>query len=1123
MDVSNPDELQRLAAFPKASAWVAASAGSGKTKVLSDRVLNLLLDGTPPEKILCLTFTRTAAAEMENRIAGRLAAWTALSDEQLAAELRALSGKDPEPETADRARRLFAGLLDAPGGLKIMTIHSFCQSLLKRFPLEAGVSPQFDVLDERGARDLIEQAQETVLSRPEFDPDMDIVAELTDEEGFGKAMCDMTLSLDRLGTLSALSAEELRRRYEKALGLPEGATRDSLVSGFCTLTPAREEELKTAAVLLGKGSGKTDSKNAATIARFLALPPEGRAEILDDYLSVFLKSDDVIRSGLAHNDTKEALPYMEREAARALEINELLKSERVLCSSLALVHIGVAVMKEYAELKTFRSVMDYDDLIAATRRLLEKSGAAAWVLFKLDGGIDHILVDEAQDTSPAQWAVVRALAEEFFAGEGARPQNRTLFAVGDRKQSIYSFQGADPDEFERMRRLFRDKAQGAGKKWNDVPMYISFRSTPAVIDAVNHVLRSENATKGVLEAGEDGTHLSWRRAEAGLVEIWPTEKSEKTDKNRPFTKPVERTFSENASTRLAKKIALRIHRMIQNGERLESQDRPIRPGDILILVRRRNAFLDVLSRELKALGIPVSGVDRLKIASHIAVMDLMVLGDFLLLPEDDLSLATVLRSPLCGLSEEELFRLAHGRGEKTLFARLSEESRHGGRFAEAYAFLTDMLSRVDAMRTYELYAYVLGPKGGRKAFVSRLGLQALDALDEFMSLALNYDVSNTPSLQNFLRWIRRNDIEIKRDSDQKTFDAVRMMTVHGAKGLQAPIIFLPDTRQYKSHSPTYFWLTENEEASAALWVPRAEMRDSAAKREKERREIKEKEEYNRLLYVAMTRAADRLYVCGWDNKTNAPDNNWYDLIRGALPFTEENKAEDPLFDEPVLRFESRQEKPAAKEKQNRTETVSSALPEWALKPPPPEPTPPRPLFPSRPETPEPAALSPLTENRENALRRGTLIHGLLEILPAYALEERDAVTRAFMEKNGAGLSEAEKNKITEDVGRILNNPVCAPLFSENSLAEIPITGLLEGRVVSGRIDRLAVSPDEVLLVDYKSNRAVPGSLEDVPKAYRRQAATYAALLKRIYPDRKIRCFLLWTEEAFLMELPSLVD
>lgn len=1123
MDVSNPDELQRLAAFPKASAWVAASAGSGKTKVLSDRVLNLLLDGTPPEKILCLTFTRTAAAEMENRIAGRLAAWTALSDEQLTDELQALSGKKPEPKIIDRARRLFAGLLDAPGGLKIMTIHSFCQSLLKRFPLEAGVSPQFDVLDERAARDLIDQAQETVLSRPEYGPDMDVVAELTDEEGFGKAMRDMTLSLDRLEALSALSGEELRRRYEKALGLPEGVTRDSLISGFCTPAPVREEELKTAAALLGKGSGKTDQKNAALIARFLALPPEGRADAFGDYLSVFLTNDGVIRKALAHNDTQEAFPLMEREAARALEINELLKSERVLCSSLALVRIGVAVMKEYAALKTFRSVMDYDDLISATRRLLEKSGAAAWVLFKLDGGIDHILVDEAQDTSPAQWAVVRALAEEFFAGEGARPQNRTLFAVGDRKQSIYSFQGADPDEFERMRRLFRDKAKGAGKKWNDVPMYISFRSTPAVIDAVNHVLRSGKAAKGVLEAGEDGTHLSWRRAEAGLVEIWPTEKNEKTDKNKPFTKPVERTFSENASTRLAKKIALRIHRMLQNGERLESQDRPIRPGDILILVKRRNSFLDDLSRELKALGIPVSGVDRLKIASHIAVMDLMVLGDFLLLPEDDLALATVLRSPLCGLSEEELFRLAHGRGEKTLFARLGEESRHGGRFAEAYAFLTDMLGRVDAMRTYELYAYVLGPKGGRKAFVSRLGLQALDALDEFMSLALNYDVSNTPSLQNFLRWIRRNDIEIKRDSDQKTFDAVRMMTVHGAKGLQAPIIFLPDTRQYKNHLPTYFWLTENEDAAAALWVPRAEMRDSTAERELERWKIKEDEEYNRLLYVAMTRAADRLYVCGWDNKTGAPEKNWYDLIRGAIPFTEENKAEDPLFDEPVLRFESRQEKPAAEEKRDTAEAAFCALPEWALKPPPPEPTPPRPLFPSRPETPEPAALSPLTENRENALRRGTLIHGLLEILPAYALEERDAVTRAFMEKNGAGLSEAEKNKITEDVGRILNNPACAPLFSENSLAEIPITGLLEGRVVSGRIDRLAVSPDEVLLVDYKSNRAVPGSLEDVPEAYRRQAATYAALLKQIYPDRKIRCFLLWTEEALLTELPSLVD
>lgn len=1127
MNANDPNELQRTAAAPDASAWVAASAGSGKTKVLSDRVLNLLLDGTPPEKILCLTFTRTAAAEMANRITEILARWATAEESALEADLTALSGKTPDAKTTEKAKRLFARLLDAPGGMNIMTIHGFCQSLLKRFPVEAGVSPQFDVLDEQGASELIERAEEDVLSRPEFADPLDTVSAMTTEDGFASVLKDMTFHLRETEELARRcpTEEALKREYAKAFGLPEDASEESLTADFCRLDASRENAMRTAAAILAAGTGVTDKKNAMNIEEFLNANESKRKENWRKYARCFLTADfSKIRDGLTHKGTEAAEDTMREEAARVLAFCDALKSATLLKASLALVRIGIAVMRRYAELKNERSVADYDDLIAAARRLLEKSGAAAWVLFKLDGGIDHILVDEAQDTSPDQWAVVRALAEEFFAGDGARRSDRTIFAVGDKKQSIYSFQGADPDEFERMRAFFRKKAEDAGKKWHDVPMYISFRSTPAVIELVNRTLKNPEAARGVLNDGEDATHLSRRKGQAGLIEIWPPEKAAEGDTPEIYTKPVEQIVVKNASTRLAEKIAKKIAAMINAKERLPSLGRPIRAGDVLILVRRRNAFVEELSRALKALNIPVSGVDRLKITSHIAVKDLAVLGDFLLLPENDLALATVLRSPLCNVSEDDLFKLAYDRKNQTLLTRLAAyKSEPETALGKAYVFLSDLLNRADKMRPFELYSYVLGACGKKKAFLSRLGYQAADALDEFLSLALNRDEAEAPSLQNFLKYLRKNEIEIKRDPDQKNFDAVRIMTVHASKGLQAPVVFLPDTRQYKKHSPSFFILNGK---NIPVWVPKAPFRNAEAQKTTDELNAKEKEEYNRLLYVALTRAADRLYLCGWDGKNKPPAGNWYDMVRSSLILENDGdktvyaatEVNDPMFDEPVLRIESPQ---TAAEK--TSENVSATLPEkeipaCLLRPAPDEPIPPKPLAPSRPDDEDPSFLSPLMPDREKAVKRGLMIHTLLETLPFVASKERKAAAERLAEKRMPDATAAERSKIVSDVMNILEHPEFSFLFSADSLAEVPVSGLANGRIVSGRIDRLAVTETEVLAADYKSNRAVPKSAAETPEPYLAQARAYADVLKKIWPDKKIRSFLIWTEETRLTEI-----
>lgn len=1133
MNPADPNELQRTAAAPDASAWVAASAGSGKTKVLSDRVLNLLLNGTPPEKILCLTFTRTAAAEMANRVTEILSKWATAEDDVLERDLESLSGKAPKPSEKEKARCLFARLLDAPGGINIMTIHGFCQSLLKRFPLEAGVSPQFDVLDEQGTLELMEQAEEETLANPAFAKDLDLIALMTDDKGFSDLLKELSFFKNDLEALLSQypKGDALKSEYERVLGLPNDATQESLIAEFCRPDDKRKADLKKAAEILIAGKSVSVRENGEIIKSFVNADENKRIESCFDYLTCFLTKDLTnIRKRLTNKNSAAAQEIMQNEAERALKLHNDLNAETVLRGSLALSGIGMQIIKRYDELKKERSVADYDDLISAARRLLEKSGAAAWVLFKLDGGIEHILVDEAQDTSPEQWAVVKSLAEEFFSGEGASKAKRTVFAVGDKKQSIYSFQGADPDEFERMRAFFRQKAKDARQAWHDVPMYISFRSTPAVIEAVNRTLKNPVAARGVVDEGEDATHLSWRKGEAGLVEIWPTEKTKTDDTPQMYTKPVEQIVVKNASSRLAGKIAKKIADMIKAKEILPSVNRPIQAGDVLVLVRRRNSFVEELSRELKAADVPVSGVDRLKITSHIAVQDLMALGDFLLLPEDDLALATVLRSPLCNVSEDDLFHLACGRRPQSLLTRLARHKNETDTdLGKAYAFLSDLLNCCDKMPPFELYSYVLGACQKKKAFLSRLGMQAADALDEFLTLALNRDKADTPSLQNFLKYLRQNEIEIKRDPDQKNFDAVRIMTVHASKGLQAPVVFLPDTRRYKKHTSRLLRLNGTK---LPVWVPKKDFHCEDTLKTQTTLQEKELDEYRRLLYVAMTRAADRLYLCGWDGKMNPPDGNWYDLIRSSLilddsgnnPVYAGNVKEinDPMFDEPVLRLKSERSIALNRDVPALSEENGEEMPECLLRPAPEEPEPPSPLTPSKPEIEEPSFLSPLSPERQKAAKRGLMIHTLLETLPYIKDCDRFDAALRLMQKRMPETTEEERSKIVSDVLNILNSNDFKFLFSETSLSEVPVSGVVKNKVINGRIDRLAITKDQVLIADYKSNRRIPQSAEEIPEAYIAQAKAYAQVLEKIYPDKKIRSFLIWTEEAKLWEITDLL-
>lgn len=1138
----DPDRQQRRASDPEASVWVGASAGSGKTKVLTDRVLRLLLSGTPPQRLLCLTFTKAAAAEMANRVNRSLADWATASDAALRDKLARLAGVAPDADAVGGARRLFARVLDVPGGLKIQTIHSFCESLLGRFPIEAGVPPHFQVMDERSAAELLLAARDEVLAAALADgrsrAAIETLTAYLHEDRFSQLLQAL---LTQRGRLRWLIEEErdpdaARDAVCRALGIEPDATKLGLLAEACRDAAFDRDGLRAAVEALLDGT-KTYQPRGELLAEWLTADDGGRAAGFERYARVFLNGDLAIYKSLLDKSACErhpaALAVLQREAARVLAVLERCRTAATAQATVALLDLGGAILRAYARAKSVRVQFDYDDLIYEARDLLrsDRDGQAAWVLFKLDGGLDHILIDEAQDTNPDQWEVVAALADEFFAGLGARDVERTIFAVGDTKQSIFSFQRADPAFFRAYREYFQQRTSEAGKGWDTVDLDISFRSAPSVLRAVDAVFASEAARAGVVEGEAPLRHKAYRAAQAGLVELWPPVGPEEED-GAEWQPPVRRRDRLPPEVRLAKLITQKLCGWIGR-EPLPSHGRTVRAGDVMILLRRRSSFMETLVRELKSAGVPVAGVDRMALTEQLAVMDLTALGRFLLLPEDDLTLAVVLKGPFVGFGDDnDLFPLCHGRGKSSVWRRLREMSAGNERFARAYAWLSELLSRADQAPPFELFARLLGGAtaagpSGWQALLSRLGPEAEDPVDEFLTLALGYERSHVPSLQGFLHWLEAGSAEIKRDLEQTGRDEVRVMTVHGAKGLQSPIVILPDTMALPRQSQEIVWREE-----VPLWPPGRANEDALCRGLREAAKARDEEEHRRLLYVAMTRAEDRLYVCGWHGPQRPSAACWYALVRDGMAGLAEPCAFDFAADigdagwaGEGLRLANPQTgepdmagtRTVGRETTPRTEA-------WMLRPPTPEPAPPRPLAPSRPSGAEPAALSPLAQPEGDRFHRGLVIHRLLQMLPDLSAGERAAACRRYLARPAHALSAEQQAEIAAEVLATLSAPETAALFGPHSMAEVPVIGTVLGpdgpEVISGQVDRLVVREDGIMVLDFKTSRPPPESAEDVAPLYLRQMAAYRAVLGALWPGRAVSCALLWTAVPRLMPLDN---
>jgi ATP-dependent helicase/nuclease subunit A len=1124
-----PDDVRRVqitASDPAVSAWVSANAGSGKTHVLAQRVIRLLLDGVDPSKILCITFTKAAAALMANRVFETLGKWTAIDDAALDRAIRDMGGKSLSPQQRALARQLFARTLETPGGLKVQTIHAFCTSLLHQFPFEANVAARFSVLDEPAERQLLEQLVLGVLLEAAGSPEKPLgralataittAADQTFKDVVNEAIGErdlITASVQDAG-----SVESAVLQLSRALGVAPGDTRDKVEAAFFEETLIASSEWPTVAAALAEGS-KTDSEQGQRFAALASL------RSVNDYLHIFCTSDLSPRKNVVTKTIEKKHPSLfQRLLAEQERVCALLDRRRaIICRdrSAALLTIAAEVIARYQHEKDRRGLLDYDDLIDKTLKML-RTVNPTWVHYKLDLGIDHVLIDEAQDTSPKQWAVVESLVGDFFAGHGARGlRKRTVFAVGDEKQSIFSFQGAAPNKFAEMRAQFKQSHDDVELGFVTQEFKHSFRSGENVLDAVDTVFGQPAISRSVTsDAGGIPPHIALPDTAPGLVEIWelltPDEKREMEAWDAPF----DETTESSPRVRLARKIASTV-KVWTSGS--------VRPGDILVLVRQRGPLFEAIIRALKSKNISVAGADRLVLSEHIAVMDLLVLADALLLPDDDLALATVLKSPLFDLSEQQLFDLAWNR-RKSLRASLRQKAAGDSILAGIVARLDDLTERARRETPFDFYAQILGADGGRKQMLARLGPEAADAIDEFLNVALDYERRETPSLQGFVAWLRTAQTDVKRDMEMAR-DEVRVMTVHGAKGLEAPIVILADTTTQPTgpRPPRLLPLPVGNAGPGAsdllVWAgaKATDVEPVAAARERANEEAEN--EYRRLLYVAMTRAARKLIVCGARGERKAPDGCWYELISQALkPHSVEEAADDG--EGTVWRYRKVPElEPAAGEAEPRAAAPQIVLPDWLSREVAPGSSRVRTVSPSdayEDEPPPARGDGVAAEQRRLAQERGVLVHRLMQSLPDIAPERRAEAARRHLARAAKKFQEAEREAMLAQVLAVIEDARFSALFA-HSRAEVPIVGRLAGPdgeiAVSGQVDRLAVTPDCLWIADYKSNRPPPRRLQDVPPAYIAQLALYRAVLAKLY-DRPVRAALIWTDAPDLMEIPA---
>ncbi len=1120
---------QGIASNPEYSIWTSASAGSGKTTVLVKRLLRMFLAGIQPSKILCITFTNTGAAEMRNRINAKLAEWATLNDDELEKEIFELEegNRDGISKKLNIARSLFAKILDYSNDFKILTIHSFCQQIIKRFPLEANIIPNFKIADEILSTELLLQAKDEILKVDDskIKEAIKYVFTYKNEEDFLDLLKQTINQKDNLLYLKSrfFTVDGVIDEIRRVFGIGNNESIETITKEFVDNINLSLFTSDIIDVIRDIGK-KTDLDFIGSIA--------SAKNNLDRYINIYLTKDkNTIRKTIITKAISDRFPelsnFIDNEAQRVFEFREKLSNIYNFEFTAAFLRITYCVFDIYAKLKRESGYLDYSDLIFETSRLLNDSKYrnlgnenlySSWINYKLDEGLDHLLIDEAQDTSPIQWDIVKSITEEFFAGYGQKgDQNRTIFVVGDEKQSIFSFQGAEPANFNIMLNYYMKKIEESGKRFEKIYLETSFRSLKSVLNIADIVFSEPSRRKAITKLENTIKHNIVRNDGAGKVEIWPlveVKQNNKEEKVKEKNKATdwEITYLENIELtnkqKLAEVIAAQIDSWFKNGKVIYSRKdkclRKIRYSDIMILVKNRDRdFINYLIRQFNKRNIRSMGNDKFNLADNIISQDIISLFKFILFNEDDLNLANIIKSPFLSLNEEDLYILCDFKNNNN--CSLWESLKLIEKFQKEKAVLEDLIDKNRSMCIYELIFYIFETKGFRIKFKERFPYIADEVIDEFLSIANSYESNhNNSTLLNFINFLENSNLEIKRDMEQSS-NEIRIMTIHSSKGLESPIVILPDTNHatntiYKIDKVLNFKEEGNDYTIPLLQKEGSFFLDGV----KERMKFETEEEYLRLLYVAITRAENELYVCDCAKRSKSKENSWYEILKqavensGAKRKRSDNIDGDILYvgDDDNFNLNIEDCSATANDESSISDNVENIL---------------RNISKNKEKDGEIKIINPSTYYAENSLKnphensenieKGKLVHKLLEILPDSPRNEWGDIVNIYL-KNKDNIEEIKSITL-----KVLNNKEFNFLFSENSKAEVPVFGNIDGNIISGQIDRLAIVNDAVYIVDYKNTNSLP---KFPPKRYIKQLELYKKLLEKIYNDKVIKCFILWT-------------
>jgi ATP-dependent helicase/nuclease subunit A len=1164
----NKDKVQKAtqsqleASNPQYSSWVSASAGSGKTRVLINRITRLLLTGIKPSQILCITYTKAGASEIKKRINEKLMEWAILSDSdpKLHEDLQKLTQTTPSIKTIAKAKTLFAEMLDDTEGLKIMTIHSFCQNIIKKFPIEAGIFPNFEVVEDEAIKEILIKTRDELLSSEthslQVSEAIKTLAIKLNEDDFTQALSEFIDKRDKFLYLLEYKFQNLQNFIDniyKTCGTTRSNNQNTNLENFVKDENFNKSGLEMLTQILTTSTGKTDIKNAQILSNWLKNKSARRKNFnsKNGYKSIFITTTNepkkvgsiISKSSLSQNPDLESIILAEQE--RILIFLEKQGSLEIAKLTEAILIVGNEILNIYARKKSEKGLLDYNDLIIKTNELLgnKNTGTRDWILYKLDSSIDHILIDEAQDTSRYQWKMVDALKSEFFSGEGQKEGiNRTIFVVGDEKQSIFSFQGAEPEIFKQQYKLYNNEATNAGKVFKKIPLHYSFRSASTILNFVDKIFSNESERKAINFSDEEIKHDAVRNSLIGHIELWPIIRN--SEEKKAKTNAWEINFGQEKTIKndekLTKIIAHKIKEWVENKRLITTQngaEKQVQFGDIMVLAHRRKNLKPIVKALQKA-GIPVSGMDKISLNKEVTIWDLIALTKFISLPEDDLNLANILKSPLLNLTENDIFDLCTNKNtninkDETLWKTLSGNKR----YSETYSYLNTLINKAKTQTPYELFHEVLNTQNGRIKFAKRFGHHINETLDDFLSILLDYQEKQILTFEEVINLLEKSDQELKRDVKQKT-NEVKFGTIHSSKGLEFPIVILADTcHGTKQIFPGKNKLIYNE--NSILWNGSGLIHQNI-KNAKEEDKQRLYNEYLRLLYVATTRAENELYVCGHENRRLSEHNShpsWYTLMHKAIEeitnennpqikktefdfseiLNEEHKNEGYIFGEEYL-YDSNSSTSLGKGFKSKEATSQTNFENYKklFETLPPKEFEDKVIHPSELEKYKKSDKTP-TFISKNILR-GTIIHKLLEILPETKRENREEIIEYYTKNFTNEFSPEEIESIKIKISEVLKQENLKEFFGPNSKSEVPIIGKINGQVVSGQIDRLIINNNEIIIIDYKTSDFVPKSHTEIPENYIKQMKLYKELIKKIYSDRIIKAFLLWTADCSITEV-----